>query len=786
MILNSLTSRMVVFFTLLLSAVLTIVFILVTTSSYQIARQQNKQELTTGERVFRELLAENQQRLTQAASVLAADFGFRNAVTSNDLDTILSALDNHGRRIQASLMMLVSLDGKLIASTLNPAQAAQVYTIGELVQQAEMAGFFTDILSVGQGAYQIVVVPVLAPQPVAWIIVGFVIDNRLAMDLRALTSLHVSFFTRSDDGSWRTLASTRPEEMQEKMLSVVENEAGAGTDGKPLDIDGYASLITPLSMIQNRKIVALLQRSTLEAIERFDPLRTTLLILALVSLALTVSGSIFIARNITHPVNELSLIARKIKEGDYSEAAKAVDIKEIGALAESINMMREAIAIRETEIRRLAYEDSLTGLPNRVMFNKELNNMVKLAVDQGRPFSVLILNMNRFKEINDILGHEAGDDVLRFVAKRLPGALRESDKVARIGGDEFGVMCSMASTDHLDIVMPRILDKLEKPFMVANQMVDITFSIGVANFPEHGMDAGSLLRRADIALNSAKRNRTIYEIYDRKLDASRQEHLYLLGELRHAVENDELCIYYQPKVQLSSNNTIAVEALIRWQHPSRGFIAPNEFIPFAEHTGIIRIITEWVIENVLRQIEVWKSKNLNIRISLNISARDLVKTELPGQLATALRKTNLSPDTICLEITESALMEDPVNSQETVNTLHDMGLEISIDDYGTGYSSLAYVKNLPVNELKIDRTFIMNMDRQENDLAIVRSTIDLGHSLGLRVVGEGVETENQYNMLRKLGCDLAQGYFIARPMPAEEFEAWLNSNKFIESALHKN
>jgi len=228
MILNSLSSRMVVFFTLLLTAVLTIVFILVTTSSYQIARQQNKQELTTGERVFRELLAENQQRLTQAASVLAADFGFRNAVTSNDLDTILSALDNHGRRIQASLMMLVSLDGKLIASTLNPAQTVQVHSIGELVQQAETAGFSTDILSVGQGAYQIVVVPVLAPQPVAWIIVGFVIDNRLAMDLRALTSLHVSFFTRSDGGSWRTLASTRPEEMQEKMLSVVDNEAGAG------------------------------------------------------------------------------------------------------------------------------------------------------------------------------------------------------------------------------------------------------------------------------------------------------------------------------------------------------------------------------------------------------------------------------------------------------------------------------------------------------------------------------------------------------------------------------
>ena len=779
--LNSLTSRMVVFFSLLLAAVLVIVFLLVTRSSYEIARQQNNQELATGERVFRQLLNQNQQQLTLAASILAADFGFRNAVTSNDLDTILSALDNHGRRIQASLMMLASLDGKLIASTLNPIRpVSQAVSVKELIQQAESAGLFTDILRLGNNAYQIVVVPVLAPQPVAWIIVGFVIDNRLAKDLQELTSLQVSFFAHDEDGSWKTLASTQPPEMQEKMLQVVKKQAGSQNTSKPLNIEGYASLITPLSLIQNWKIVALLQRSTEEAMRSFNPLRTTLLFLALVSLGLTIAGCIFIARNITQPVNELSLIAQKIKEGDYSQAAKSVDIKEIGTLAESINLMREAISIRENEIRRLAYEDSLTGLPNRIMFNNELNRMVKIAVEEGRRFSVLILNLNRFKDINDILGHEAGDNVLKYVAKRLPGALRDSDRVACIGGDEFAVMLPMADSDHLDIVLPRLREKLERPFMVSDQVVDITFSIGIAHFPEHGIDASALLRKADIALNSAKRNRNVYEVYDNSQEASRQEHLHLLGELRSAVENDELCIYYQPKVQLSTNRTLAVETLIRWQHPARGFIPPNEFIPFAEHTGAIRLITEWVIDNALKQVRIWKTGDLNISVSINISARDLLNKDLPSQLDTAIRKHGLSPEAICLEITESALMEDPVNSQSTVLNLHKMGLEISIDDYGTGYSSLAYVKNLPVNELKIDRAFIMNMEHRENDMAIVRSTVDLGHSLGMRVVGEGVETEAQYNLLRGLGCDLAQGYFIAKPMPADEFEAWLNSKKFIE------
>ena len=731
--------------------------------------------------MFRQLLTQNQQQLTLAASVLAADFGFRNAVTSNDLDTILSALDNHGRRIQASLMMLASLDGKLIASTLSPIRPAnRALSVKELIQQAESAGMFTDILRIGSDAYQIVVVPVLAPQPVAWIIVGFVIDNRLAKDLQELTSLQVSFFAHDEDGTWKTLASTQPQEMQENMLQVVKRRAGKQNVNSPLDIDGYASLITPLSLIQNWKIVALLQRSTVDAMQSFTPLRTTLLILALVSLALTIAGSIFIARNITHPVNELSLIAQKIKEGDYSQSAKSVDIKEIGALADSINLMREAISIRESEIRRLAYEDSLTGLPNRIMFNNELNKMVKIAVEEGRRFSVLILNLNRFKDINDILGHEAGDNVLKYVAKRLPGALRDTDKIACIGGDEFAVMLPMTSTDRLDIVLPRLREKLERPFMVADQAVDITFSIGIAHFPEHGIDASSLLRKADIALNSAKRNRSVYEVYDNSQEASRQEHLHLLGELRSAVENDELCIYYQPKVQLSTNRTLAVETLVRWRHPTRGFIAPNEFIPFAEHTGAIRIITDWVIDNALKQIKAWKAGSLNIKASINISARDLLNKELPAQINAAISKHGLSPEDICLEITESALMEDPVNSQSTVMNLHEMGLDISIDDYGTGYSSLAYVKNLPVNELKIDRAFIMNMEHHDNDMAIVRTTVDLGHSLGLTVVAEGVETEVQYNLLRSLGCDLAQGYFIAKPMAADEFEAWLNSKKFIE------
>jgi EAL domain-containing protein (putative c-di-GMP-specific phosphodiesterase class I) len=324
------------------------------------------------------------------------------------------------------------------------------------------------------------------------------------------------------------------------------------------------------------------------------------------------------------------------------------------------------------------------------------------------------------------------------------------------------------------VVAQKILKTLEEPIVVDGQSMDLNASIGIARFPEHGEDANALLRAADVAMYNAKRNQGGFAVYDSSHDERRQEFLTLLSELRRAVETNQLVLHYQPKVSLADNRVTAVEALVRWQHPERGFVPPQNFIPFAEQTGYISAITEWVLRRATQQCGEWHRAGLDIRVSINVSARDLRQEETLVRLAEeALAAADVPAGLLCLEITESGLMEDPRGAQSTLRKLRELGIAASIDDYGTGYSSLSYIKQLAVNELKIDRTFVSGMEADHSNAAIVRSTIELGHNLGLTVAAEGVETDHEAAVLRRYGCDLAQGYHFARPMPAEVFIAWL-------------
>lgn len=773
---RSLRSQIIVFYSLLLAFVLALIFILVTTASYRIAHQQNKAELTVGKRVFSRLLSQNQQQLTQAASVLTADFGFLEVVTSNDRDTIISALNNLSRRIHANMMMLVSLDGTVTADTVYPDLIGHPAPIKALIKQAETSGTASSIMLLRNHAYQIIVVPVLAPTPISWIALGFRIDDQLAREIKSITSLEVSFLSKQANGQWIMLASTQPPAEQHRLdARLNQTDPAPRTDEESMEIGEYDSLLSILNRSGGGNIVAVLQRATEEAVSRFTPLRYTLLFLAILSLVLAVIGSFLIGRRITNPINALADLARHIQDGDYSRRAEAAGPVEVSELASSFNHMSDAIAFRESEIRRLAYEDKLTGLPNRSLFNEKLEQVARISARTGMEFSVILINIDRFKDINDTLGHEAGDEILKLVAHRLAGVVRESDTIACLGGDDFAILLTSGTPGRVTTVVHRIRHVLEKPHSLDGQAVDISTSIGIANAPEHATDASTLLRQADIALNTAKRNRTDYVIYSPDYEENRREHLYLLGELRQAVDHDQLELYYQPKLDLLDNAVVSVETLIRWNHPQRGLVSPGLFIPFAEHTGAIRMVTRWVIRAAVLQCSIWQSKGINLVVSLNISTRDLLDRELPGFLQAELQRNSVTPERLCLEITESALMEDPDYALSTVRKLHEMGVKLAIDDYGTGYSSLAYVKNLPVNELKIDRAFIMNMLSQDKDTAIVRSTMELGHNLGLNIVAEGVETTEQLNHLREIGCDYAQGYLISRPLPVTELEEWLTS-----------
>lgn len=779
--LRSLQTRIVVFFVLLLCVVQGVAFVLVSATNQRIAKGQIAAELAVGERVFRRLLEQNSQQLAQAASVLAADFAFRAAVATRDQGTIASALGNHGRRIGADVVMLVDLETRLLADTLHTDTMDAPFPFPGLIESAQELGRASDIALIDGRPYQLVVVPVLAPLPIAWVAMGFVIDDATANDLRALSALHVSFVSRRGGGSWSLHASTLPAETRSELVG--RSPTATDTSSMPLSGEEFETLLAVLHDDGGEQIAAVLQRSLEEGLAPFNRLRNTLLLFSLGGIVLSIIGSMLIARSITRPINRLAKVTTQIRDGDYSQQAETGRKDEIGVLAETFNHMVEGIFERESKILRLAYEDTLTGLPNRAMFNDRLDQALKLAQRNVGPVSVLMMDLDRFKLINESLGHPVGDMVLQEVARRLRELLRDSDTVARFGGDEFAVLLPSGNSERVSTLVQRIHRALEQPILMQGQPIDLGASIGIANYPEHGEDATVLVRHADIAMYVAKRNNTGYVVYDPSFEHGKPAHLSLLGELRRAVDDDQLTLYFQPKLNLRSGAANSVEALVRWVHPERGFVSPIDFIPFAEQTGYIKAVTRWVLERAFQQCREWHQSGLNVTVSVNVSARDLMNLELPEIVAGLIAKHAVPPPLICLEITESGFMEDPARAQETLQRLHKLGLRLSIDDFGTGYSSLAYIRKLPVQEMKIDRSFVRNMVSDKDDAVLVRSTIELGHNMGLKVVAEGVEDHASLMLLTELGCDEAQGYFIAKPLPSAEYERWLNHRRELGNTL---
>jgi len=768
-----LRTRIVVFSVALLGVVQLAAFVLVNASNTTNANRKIESELQTGERVFARLLEQNRERLVQAARVLSADFAFREAIATNDVETVLSALSNHGARIDADTMMLVSLDGKVVADTLQASASGKPFAFPALLDEARQNRTGSSIALLGGRAYQLVVVPVLAPVPIAWVALGFVIDDEWASDLRRLTALDVSFM-QGGQGALSLLASTLDRSRTDALIAqlhsvphdIATTRIGAGSDEQQIKI-------IPVQQHGSEEIIAILQRSVAEATAEFNNLQKTLMGLGIASLTISLLGSAWIALNLTRPLSRLTEAASRIQGGDYTTPVAVRRKDEIGVLAGSLDQMREGISVREQEILRLAYEDSLTGLPNRALFNKWLTEAIESAGKKGTPIGVLVMDLDRFKAINDALGHGAGDHVLREVAFRLSQLATSDGIVARLGGDEFGILMHHSDAIRAQEIAAEVADALEAPIAYHDQWLDVGASIGIAIYPQHGADASTLLRHSDIAMYVAKRNKTTSAIFDSQYDTHQQQHLSLLGELRRAVELNELQLYYQPKVAVATDEANAVEALLRWVHPVRGFISPGDFIPFAEHTGYIKVLTQWVLQEAVRQCGVWIRQGMPMRISVNISARDLLDRNLPRTLTDLLQSHGVPAELLCIEITESGFMEDPAHARRVLQQLNDIGLRLSIDDYGTGYSSLSYVAQLPVHELKIDRSFVSNLATDAVTATIVKSTIELGHNLGLSVVAEGVEDAAGLKLLKDLGCDQAQGYFFSKPLSVPQLEEWL-------------
>ena len=547
--------------------------------------------------------------------------------------------------------------------------------------------------------------------------------------------------------------------------------------------DEYGTLLVPLQRSGDTLVVAVLQRSLEDLLAPFTRLVRVLLALAAGAIAVAGVGALLIARGVTRPLSQLADLTRRIEDGDYSRPVEVEGTDEVGALARRFDDMRRGISRREEQISRLAYRDVLTGLPNRTLFNDRLQVAVEVARRASTPLAVLLMDLDRFKYINDTLGHPAGDLVLKEVGRRLQDLLRKSDTIARLGGDEFAMLLNGTAKEEASEVARKIALALEEPIALTPHAVDIRASVGVACMPEHGADAETLVRHADVAMYVAKRANLGHSVYEPDRDERRDEQLTLLSELRRAIGQHQLRLVYQPKIALLGGELAGVEALVRWQHPTRGVVPPLQFIPFAEQTGFIRSVTGWVLEEAARQASAWRTAGRPIKVSANISVQDLLNPELPAIVTRALERYALPPSLLCLEITESGVMQDAAGAIEVLRRLHGLGVACSIDDFGTGQSSLAYMKQLMVDEVKIDRSFVRGIVHDHKDAAIVLSTIELGHNLGMTVVAEGVEDEASCDALRRLGCDQAQGYLFTAPLEAEALIDWIRARESRRAAI---
>ena len=466
-----------------------------------------------------------------------------------------------------------------------------------------------------------------------------------------------------------------------------------------------------------------------------------------------------------------------VKIGPWSIAVFIAPLAFARQMFTRTHSLQEATVELEVKTQENEYQalhDSLTDLPNRTLFLRHLHEAIA-DLPEGQRLAVMIMDLDHFKEINDTLGHHFGDMLLQQVGPRLAGVLREGDLMARLGGDEFGVVLPDLPDQAIAIrIAERLMEELERPLNVEGLALDVSGSIGIAIYPAHSDDVETLLRRADVAMYSAKEAGGGFEVYNPTLDEHNPARLTLIAQVRPALENQEFVLHYQPKIRLSDGRITGVEALIRWLHPERGLVFPDDFIPLVERTVLLRPLTQYVIDQALQQWHVWARRGVQVEVSVNVSPRSLLDSQLPSYVGEALSRWGVPSRFLTLELTESFLMADSGRSVGVIAGLSEVGCRMSIDDFGTGYSSLSYLKRLPINEMKIDKSFVMNMLQDPNDLMIVRATVELGKNLGLQVVAEGVEEAEMAEQLKEMGCDLAQGYHFARPLPAVEITKMLD------------
>jgi diguanylate cyclase (GGDEF)-like protein len=602
----------------------------------------------------------------------------------------------------------------------------------------------------------------------AWLVFAMRAQNLIDDELVRLTTMDVSLLSRNQGDSLEFIASTYGEDVIQEFetANLVQN---AELQDLYLPSDHYIFLVSPLGDYDSTPVYLKLATVESNAYLSYYSLLGRLIGLLIVVSLIALTASILIANGITRPILTLVKLTQEIRQGVHVKKFPVQSTAEVNTLSNAIDTMQSAIIKREKEIQRLAFFDSVTMLPNRNSFIQRLEQQITESPDQ--PFSVVLLDIARFKEINDTIGHNAGDKLLSLVGERVSTGCREDLFIARLGGDEFSIID--ANDGNTTKLMEELTSLFVTPFEVESLSLDIDVSIGGATYKEHGTTPSDLMQAADIALHTTKDSHKTFTLYHSDLNTFSLQRLRLMGELKDSLAEGQLSLYYQPKMSLSDDKIRSVECLIRWIHPEHGFIPPDDFIPLAEQTGAVRYITSWALRQAAIQHSAWREQGLDIAMAVNISAVDLTDLSLPYTVSALLSEFDMTPDKLIIEVTESAVMSDPQIAINALNMLSRMGIKLSIDDFGTGFSSMAQLKKMPVDEIKIDKAFVLELASNSDDQVMVKTLIAMSQNLGLSTVAEGVEDQDSVELLRNMGCSTAQGFHLSRPLPSKDITPWL-------------
>ncbi len=740
------------------------------------------ERLEVGERYFNSLLEYRHERLISAAqkmndSLLAATVP--DQVSKRVLKKVL--VEGAGAA-GADLAMLVSADGEVLASAQSYVAAVEQSPFEKLLSTDTSHQALSASVVIAGRPYQLAMTSLSVDAKSPWLVLGYVFDSALANEAKLMTGLDVSFWSDANQSRNAFFATT----LAEKSTVLFSRNIGSGfvEGNNVLDTSGDNLLkVVYLSESPADAVSAVFQTSVNAALGPYKALRLRLILLSLVVVLLAATVSVLVVRSSRKPVRALLEAAQRIERGEYSKAVQVGGEGEIGLLARTFNRMQQGIAEREYQIASQAERDKLTGLVDRGAVKGRLAVAFERALQSGSTVATLMIDLSQFKEQNSTLGIEHEDAILKEVAVRLSSNIRVSDTVARYSSDKFLVIMEDADEKLAPHLAEFLATVLEGEIKLPDRAIKLKLHIGVALYPQHCETPDTLLHRTKVALKEAHKHSQRVMVYEPGQDEEHLRELAIVSDLERAVREKQLHMLYQPKVSMRTGRANQVEALIRWNHPQLGYLPPDEFIPLLEQAGNISKLTEFALKTVIEQSRKWSSDGLDITAAINLSANDLFDMDLPDTVANLLSYYMVEPSNIVLEITESAVMQDVRVAISVLRRLRALGVRLSLDDFGTGQSSLALLKQLPVDELKIDKSFVQHLKAKSGDALIVKSTINLGHNMGLKVVAEGLETEESWALLDAYGCDMVQGYMISRPMTADDFVEWYL--KRLDDKLHE-